>query len=201
MACPYIHRNDERCFLQQDSQEGIDLAYKYCYDRYRDCRIFAEFEASATSVRSAHPEDHPKPVQVQAATEVKSEAPAPYHHRLPADPALEMVKQAFREVLRELEREGEEEIGERWRGGTLVLRPRDSTLAAKEVPVEVFFGKLIMLRDRLRVLEQKVNGHEGLSTEDKLVLQQYVTRCYGSLTTFNVLFRDRTGWFVGERGS
>jgi uncharacterized radical SAM superfamily protein len=70
----------------------------------------------------------------------------------------------------------------------------------KEVPIDNFFNKIIMLRDRLRVLEQRINAHEVLSDEEKINLQQYITRIYGSLTTFNVLFRNDEDHFVGERG-
>jgi hypothetical protein len=92
-------------------------------------------------------------------------------------------------------------LGDRWINGTLLLQPADASLKPKEIPVEQFFHKIVMLRDRLRVLEQNINAHKGLSSEDKINLQQYITRIYGSLTTFNVLFRDRTDWFVGEKGS
>lgn len=92
-------------------------------------------------------------------------------------------------------------IGERWAGGTMVLQPKDLSLKGKEVPLEVFFHKIVMVRDRLRVLEQQINGHKQLSEEDKVNLQQYITRIYGSLTTFNVLFRDKEHWFTGEKGA
>jgi hypothetical protein len=92
-------------------------------------------------------------------------------------------------------------MGDRWEGGTLVLQPSDPGLKAKELPLEIFFHKIVMLRDRLRVLEQQINSHKKLSDEDKVNLQQYITRIYGSLTTFNVLFKEREDWFVGEKGS
>jgi hypothetical protein len=92
-------------------------------------------------------------------------------------------------------------LGEKWRGGTLVLQSGDKSIKPKEVPIDVFFHKIIMARDRLRVLEQQINGHKGLSDEDKVNLQQYITRIYGSFTTFNVLFRDKEHWFIGEKGS
>jgi hypothetical protein len=91
-------------------------------------------------------------------------------------------------------------LGDRWTGGTMLLQPKDTALKPKEVPVEVFFHKIVMIRDRLRVLEQQINGHKQLSDEDKVNLQQYITRCYGSLTTFNVLFREKEHWFAGEKG-
>jgi hypothetical protein len=92
-------------------------------------------------------------------------------------------------------------LGERWERGTLILQPADKTLKPKELPIEDFFHKIVMLRDRLRVMEQQINAHKKLSDEDKVNLQQYITRIYGSLTTFNVLFKNKEQWFVGEKGS
>jgi hypothetical protein len=92
-------------------------------------------------------------------------------------------------------------LGDRWRGGTMWLQPADKSLKPKEIPVEDFFHKIVMLRDRLRVLEQNINSNKKLSDEDKVNIQQYITRCYGSLTTFNVLFKNKEQWFTGEKGS
>lgn len=90
-------------------------------------------------------------------------------------------------------------IGDKWKGGVLLLQPKDPGLKPKDIPVETFFHKIVMLRDRLRVLEQKINSNNKMSDEDKVDLQQYITRIYGSLTTFNVLFRDKENHFVGEK--
>ena len=92
-------------------------------------------------------------------------------------------------------------IGERWTGGKMLLQPADKNQKTKEIPIEDFFHKVVMLRDRLRVLEQNINSNKKLSDEDKVNIQQYITRCYGSLTTFNVLFKNKEQWFVGEKGS
>jgi hypothetical protein len=90
-------------------------------------------------------------------------------------------------------------LGDKWLGGTMILQTADKTLKPKEIPIDDFFHKIVMLRDRLRVLEQNINSNKKLSDEDKVNIQQYITRCYGSLTTFNVLFKNKEQWFVGDK--
>ena len=94
----------------------------------------------------------------------------------------------------------ENEIGDRWIGGSVILKPGVDETKSKEIPIDKFLYKIILVRERLRVLEQKLNNHPKLSENDKVELQQYITRCYGSLTTFNVLFKHRKSWFRGESG-
>jgi len=89
-------------------------------------------------------------------------------------------------------------LGNKWTGGKMILQPADPGLQPKEIPIETFFHKVVMLRDRLRVMEQKVNS-SNLSDEEKVDIQQYITRIYGSLTTFNVLFANKDDQFVGEK--
>jgi hypothetical protein len=93
------------------------------------------------------------------------------------------------------------EMADKWEKGNLVLQPADASLSSKEIPMETFFHKIVMVRDRLRVLEQNINSHKALSEKEKVDVQQYITRCYGSLTTFNVLFRNKEDHFVGEKKS
>ncbi len=112
--------------------------------------------------------------------------------------AYEMVKLAALEVSRE--ELPKTALGSRWHGGELILKPGDPKLAAKSVPIETFFHKIVMVRDRLRVMEAQINGHKVLADSEKVDLQQYITRIYGSLTTFNVLFKEKNDQFVGQKG-
>lgn len=122
---------------------------------------------------------------------------------LPED-LLEMDAEEFRRVLAEVIRDelglGEAEIAGKWDGGELILKPGKPGLQEKRIPLDSLFHKVIMIRDKLRVLEQKLNAHPKLAADEKVQLQQYITGCYGSLTTFNVLFSNRDDQFVGQKG-
>jgi hypothetical protein len=115
------------------------------------------------------------------------------------DEDLRRIVQAVRAVLN-AEQSVTGEIGDRWVGGQLVLKPGKAGTQEKTVPIEAFFRKIVAVRERLRVLEQRINAHPKLSEEDRLQLQDYITRAYGSLTTFNVFFADPADRFVGTKG-
>lgn len=126
--------------------------------------------------------------------------PDPAPPRTPIEIEVDMDEATFRKVLREVIQEelalGDCAIADRYRGGELILRPGRQGVQDKKVPIESFFHKIVMLRDKLRVLEQKVNSSK-LGDDEKVTLQQYITGCYGTLTTFNVLFRDEDDRFTG----
>ena len=112
--------------------------------------------------------------------------------------SFEMVEETLIRILRRYSDIQEVvPIADKWSGGTLILQPSNEEYKPYEMPLSNFFNKIVMIRDRLRVMEQKINNSE-LSNEEKIVLQQYVTRCYGSLTSFNILFKNKSQYFVGE---
>lgn len=112
--------------------------------------------------------------------------------------AYEMVKLAVAELKEE--EAPRVPLGNKWVGGQMILKPGDEALAATVFPIDTFFHKIVMIRDRLRVMEQQVNAHAKLTDEEKVSLQQYITRIYGSLTSFNVLFKAKEDHFVGQKG-
>lgn len=113
------------------------------------------------------------------------------------DLTIDNIRDALREVLEDEFGMGDCKIAPKWDGGKLILKPFDSSLQTKEVPLSMFFKKLTSVREKLRVLEQKLNNHPSLSNEDKAELQTLISRAYGSLTTFNLLFRDERDRFTG----
>lgn len=111
----------------------------------------------------------------------------------------EDIKEAVRQVLLEEGLVGTTPMGDRWDGGEMVLRPGRAGLQEKSVPLDTLFHKIVMIRNQLRLLEQNVNSSKSLTDSEKVDMQGYITRCYGSLTTFNVLFADKDDWFVGSK--
>lgn len=110
------------------------------------------------------------------------------------------VKAAVKEALQEEMAAGRIEIASRYKNGTLVLKPADDSLKAKELPIDTFWKKITSVREKLRVLEQKINNNKNLSAEERAELQMYITRAYGSLTSFNVLFQYEEDRFEGMKG-
>jgi hypothetical protein len=115
-----------------------------------------------------------------------------------------MDAEEFRKVLSQVLREElgvrPVELAGKWEGGEVILKPGKEGLQERRIPIDALFHKVIMVRDRLRVLEQRINSHAKLGDDEKVQMQQYVTACYGSLTTFKVLFADRDDQFVGQKG-
>lgn len=123
---------------------------------------------------------------------------------LPREVGIDMDQEEFRNVLREilLDELGvrDVELGDRWQNGELVLVPGKAGTQEKRIPIDSLFRKVVLVREKLRVLEQKINSHDKLDDNDRLQLQQYITQCYGSLTTFNVLFKNKDDQFSGQAG-
>lgn len=121
--------------------------------------------------------------------------------RIPAEEKITFTE-AEKSLIKILENyngiEQKIELGQRWEGGTMILKPADESLKPKDLPIEAFFHKIVMVRDRIRVMEQRINT-SNLNDEEKINLQQYITKIYGSLTTFNVLFKNKEDYFVGEK--
>ena len=151
----------------------------------------------------------PEPVQIKRPRprpEARSPRPEAIRPRIPDGPVgeLEMTREELKALIREaLDEErggGLAPLAPKWEGGMALLKPSDPALQPKELPLEALFHKVVMIRDKLRVLEQKINANAKLTDAEKVDLQSYITGCYGSLTTFNVLFRDRDDGFRGSGG-
>lgn len=141
------------------------------------------------------------------ALRIAPDAPGETHEKLDfvlPEELLDMNADEFREVLREVIRDelgvSNTPLAARWEGGEVIMKPGKEGTAEKRIPIEALFSKVVMIRDKLRVLEQKLNAHAKLSAEEKVGMQQYITGCYGSLTTFNVLFANKNDNFVGQKG-
>jgi len=145
--------------------------------------------------------------QKTQAARARREQPAPAPRpKVPDGPVgvVEMNREELKALIREAMDEerggGIAPLAPKWEGGVALLKPADPALAPKEMPLEALFHKVVMIRDKLRVLEQKINANPKLTDAEKVDLQAYITGCYGSLTTFNVLFRDKDDGFRGAGG-
>lgn len=175
------------------------------------CDVFASKHGAGPQVaKPSSPEAPRKPLKniapmirsaATASSVVTQRAPEPRNQQ-PVDLGgeLKMTRQELMEIFLEASGQAEVPLAPKWEGGVVKLQPKNPELQAKELPIDSLFHKVVMVRDRLRVLEQKLNGHPKLTDAEKVEMQQYVTRCYGSLTSFNVLFRDKGDQFVGQKG-
>jgi hypothetical protein len=175
------------------SIQNLHIGMKVSHPRYGVGLVKALTEHTADIAF----DDAPRTVD-PAASELTSAEPTAHLSELEM-PLSILIRETARAVIDAVGLEPPEQLveglGARWQSGMLVLRPADPALQAKEVPLETFFHKIVMIRNNLRVLEQKVNANDKLSDAEKFDLQQYITRCYGSLTTFNVLFKDKDDQF------
>ncbi len=141
-------------------------------------------------------DDSPRTIAPASSDLAPAEATATLSQlEMPLASLIRETAQATVEALGLEQKEVVEDLAHRWQRGTLVMQSADSSLQPKEVPLETFFHKIVMIRNNLRVLEQKVNASDKMSDADKFDLQQYITRCYGSLTTFNILFKNKDDQF------
>jgi hypothetical protein len=177
------------------------------------CRLQAErglFPPSAPLCNKFHP----RGVAVKATEEASrrersARNVAPVVRRRERDPnevvdleglELNMTRAELMELIREAVGEGgDAPLANKWEGGTLKLLPGKADVQGKDIPIDTFFHKIVMVRDKLRVMEQKLNAHPKLSDAEKVEMQSYITRIYGSLTSFNILFRDKDDFFVGSK--
>ncbi|RJQ45995.1 MAG: hypothetical protein C4538_07725 [Nitrospiraceae bacterium] len=137
--------------------------------------------------------------EAEAETELSDPPPQQEQEIQETNMDYNMVKETIREILFDEGLIGMVPIADKWNGGELILKPGKADLQEKSIPIETFFHKIVMVRNQLRVLEQNINASEKLTDSEKVNLQQYITRCYGSLTTFNVLFGDKKDIFVGAK--
>jgi len=105
------------------------------------------------------------------------------------------IRALAKAIVREMEAQHSAELAPKWEGSSLFFVPKDKSLKDHEIPIDKFMHKVVMMRDNLRVLEQQINSSSTLSQGDKLKLQGYITKCYGSMTSFNFLFYDEEDKF------
>ena len=174
--------------------EALHIGMKVRHPRYGVGSVRSLTEQTAEIVF----EDAPRTV-APASSDLSPAEPVATLRELEV-PLANLIRDTAAAVLETLGLENQKEgivegLATRWQRGTLVMRSADNALQPKEVPLETFFHKIVMIRNNLRVLEQKVNASDKLSDADKFDLHQYITRCYGSLTTFNILFKNKDDQF------
>ena len=136
----------------------------------------------------------------RAATSVAPAVRRPSAAELSSE-VLDMTREELMELFREAAGDSDPPpLAAKWEGGVLQLVPGKAEAQGKELPIDALFHKVVMVRDRLRTLEQRLNAHPKLTDAERVEMQQYITRCYGSLTSFNILFREKSDHFVGQRG-
>lgn len=172
------------------------------------CNAFAP-RGAAAAAQATVATQRPKVLKtiapvVRSSTGAAKPIAAPVVHGI--DPGTEidfegdtMTRQELMELFLEASGLTDVPLAAKWEGGTVKLVPANAELQAKDLPIDSLFHKVVMVRDRLRTLEQKINAHPKLTDAEKVEMQQYVTRCYGSLTTFNVLFKEKNDQFVGQK--
>ncbi|HEX8433668.1 hypothetical protein [Archangium sp.] len=177
------------------------------------CRLQAErglFPPSAPLCNKFHPRGvAAKAAEEASRRERSARSVAPVVRRRERDPnevvdleglELNMTRAELMELIREAVGEGgEAPLANKWEGGTIKLVPGKADVQGKDIPIDTFFHKIVMVRDKVRVMEQKLNAHPKLSDAEKVEMQSYITRIYGSLTSFNILFRDKDDFFVGSK--
>jgi hypothetical protein len=168
----------------------------------RDAAIPTALPAAKTRTEHARPLGQIAPTVVRHGTALGPAAAEPHISRPDVELGedFDMTREELKAIIREALGEPNVPLAPKWEGGTVLIKPRDPALQPKELPIDALFHKVIMVRDRLRVLEQKLNAHPKLSDAEKVEMQQYVTKCYGSLTTFNALFHEKKDHFIGDKG-
>lgn len=164
------------------------------------CNYFAPRGQSNVVIAEKHRQAARAPLRSVAPVIVKKRQANP-DQEVDLGEGLNMTRQELIEIFREAVGDGDvPPLATKWEGGVIQLVPGKSDLQGKEIPIDAFFHKIVMVRDRLRTLEQKINAHPKLTDAEKVEIQNYVTRIYGSLTSFNVLFREKGDQFVGMKG-